>query len=241
MSSRSGPAVKRAHRSAGGALACAPDRIGSGSLETPRLRLDPWTEAHTELLVRLSSIPEVMRFIGPGVPWSPTHAQEAAAAKRQHWIEHGFGWRPATEKGTAELVGLMALNFVGTGTTGLDATEYEIGWWLAPQAWGRGLAREGALAMRDEAFDALSATSVVARIQPANGPSIAVAQAAGLRHVFNTVGEAGEPVVIYRLAAVDRPPRASEACARHHHPTRTVYKRSRLSDNRFLGSWAPPT
>jgi RimJ/RimL family protein N-acetyltransferase len=203
---RSWPAVKRAHRSAAGASACASNRMSSGSLETPRLRLDPWTEAHTDLLVHLSSIPEVMRFIGPGVPWSPAHAEQVAAAKRQHWIEHGFGWRPATEKATGELVGFMALNFAGTGTAGLDPSEYEIGWWLAPQAWGRGLAREGALAVRDEAFDALSAPSVIARMQPANKPSIAVARAAGLRHAFNTTGETGEPLVIYRLTAVGQRP-----------------------------------
>jgi ribosomal-protein-alanine N-acetyltransferase len=100
----------------------------------------------------------------------------------------------------------MALSFAGEGTAGLAADEYEIGWWLAPQAWGRGLAREGALAMRDEAFDALGAPSVVARIQPANAPSIAVAVAAGLRYDFSTTGKTGDPIDVYRLAAVDRPP-----------------------------------
>jgi RimJ/RimL family protein N-acetyltransferase len=102
-----------------------------------------------------------------------------------------------------DVVGFMALSFAGDGTAGLDAAEYEVGWWLAPQAWGRGLAREGAQAMRDEAFDALNAPSVVARVQPDNSRSIAVAEAAGLTLDFRTTGRAGEPVVVYRLAAVD--------------------------------------
>jgi len=172
--------------------------------ETARLRLHPWGEEHTELLVRLSSMPDVMRFIGPGVPWPRAKAEEVAAAQRQHWSEHGFGWRPATDKPAGDLVGFMALNFVGDGTAGLDASEYEIGWWLAPEAWGRRLAREGAKAMRDEAFDALSAPSVVARIQPANASSIAVAKATGLTHDFTTTGKTGEPLVVYRLAAATR-------------------------------------
>jgi hypothetical protein len=67
-------------------------------------------------------MPPPLLFIGPGLPWSRAKAEEVAAAQRQHWTEHGFGWRPAT----------------------------------------------GAQAMRDEAFDALDAPSVVARIQPAN-------------------------------------------------------------------------
>jgi RimJ/RimL family protein N-acetyltransferase len=184
--------------------------VSSDALETARLRLDPWDEPHTELLVRLSSIPEVMRFIGRGVPWSSAKGEEVAAAQRQHWSEHGFGWRPAADKATDDLVGFIALNFAGAGTAGLDAAEYEIGWWLAPQAWGRGLAREGALAMRDEAFDALKAPSVVARIQPANAPSIAVAEAAGLKYDFSTTCKTGEPVVVYRLAAADRPAQATK-------------------------------
>jgi RimJ/RimL family protein N-acetyltransferase len=171
------------------------------SLETPRLRLDPWAEIHTELLVRLSSMPEVMRFVGPGVPWPRAKAEQVAAAQRRHWSQHWFGWRPAVDKATGESVGFMALNFAGPGTAGLDAGEYEIGWWLAPEAWSRGLAREGALAMRDEAFDALNAPSVVARIQPANARSIAVAESVGLTRDFSTTGETGEPVVVYRLTA----------------------------------------
>jgi hypothetical protein len=69
---------------------------------------------------------------------------------------------------------------------------------------GRGLAREGAEAIRDEAFDVLNAPSVIARIQPANARSIAVAEATGLTRDFRATDKTGEPVVVYRLAAVDR-------------------------------------
>jgi RimJ/RimL family protein N-acetyltransferase len=132
-------------------------------------------------------------------------AEEEAAAQRRHWSEHGFGWRAATDKGTGNLVGFMALSFAGASAPGLDPTEYEIGWWLAPEAWGRGLACEGGAAMRDEAFGALEAPSIVARIQPTNTRSIAVAERIGLRYDFSTTGKAGEPVLVFRLAAVDRP------------------------------------
>ena len=95
-------------------------------------------------------------------------------------------------------VGLIALNFLGEGTEGLDPTEHEIGWWLDPADHGRGLAREGARALRDEARGRLGAPSVVARIQPANQRSIAVAEAIGLTFDFGTTGAAGEPVAVYR-------------------------------------------
>jgi len=176
----------------------------AGVLETERLRLERWGEEHAELLVWLSSLPEVMRFIGPGGTWSSERAAEVAERQRRHWAEHGFGWRPATERATGELVGFIALNFAGEGTVGLDPGEFEIGWWLAPAAGGRGLAREGAAAIRDEAFGALGAPSVVARIRPENARSIAVARATGLTYDFSTTGRSGEPVAVYRLAAAAR-------------------------------------
>lgn len=169
-----------------------------GTIETARLRLEPWDERHTEMLVRLSAMPEITRYIGPGTPWPRSQALDVATLQLRHWKDHGFGWRGATDKATGELVGLLALNFAGDGTAGLDPHEYEIGWWIAPAAWGRGFAREGAAAMRDEAFDALGAPSVIARIQPANAPSIAVAEATGLALDFTTTGKSGEPVAVYR-------------------------------------------
>lgn len=174
-------------------------------LATSRLRLEAWVDEHVDLFVGLSSMPEVMRFIGPGEPWSPAQARDVAAEQHRHWTEHGFGWRTAIEKSTGEFVGLMTLNFVGAGTVGVDATEHEIGWWLAPQAWGRGLAREGAAAMRDEAFDVLEASSIVARIQPAHARSIAVAEAIGMTYDFTTTGRTGGAIVIYRSTAGSRP------------------------------------
>ena len=175
-----------------------------GVVETERLRLEPWDERHAEMLVWLSSLPEVTRFIGAGNVWTREWAEDVAERQCRHWAEHGFGWRPATEIATGELVGFIALNFILEGTPGLDPSDYEIGWWLAPSAGGRGLAREGAAAVRDDAFAALGAPSVVARIQPGNGRSIAVAEATGLTYDFSTTGRSGEPVVVYRLVAANR-------------------------------------
>jgi RimJ/RimL family protein N-acetyltransferase len=167
------------------------------------LRLDPWSEAHTALLVRLSSMPPVVRYIGRGALWSRREAEEVAAAQSDHWRRHGFGWRAAVEKETGQEVGFAALNFVGEGTVDLDPSEHEIGWWLDAAVWGRGFAREGALAIRDEAFTEVAAPSVVARIQPENVASVRVAEATGLRFDSETRGRMGEPLLVYRLSAAD--------------------------------------
>jgi RimJ/RimL family protein N-acetyltransferase len=168
------------------------------TLCTSRLRLEPWSANHTELLVQLASTPQVARYIGDGLPWPADRATALAQQLRQDWERHGFGWRAAVEIDSGRQIGLAALTFAGAGA-GVDADEYELGWWLDPGFWGRGLAREGAAAVRDEAFSRLAAPSVLARIQPANRASLAVAAAIGLTHESASVGRCGEPIAILRL------------------------------------------
>ena len=153
------------------------------------------------MLARLGSMPDVMTFIGPGELWSGQKAAEVSDAAVSHWTEHGFGWRVAQETASGRLVGFLGLNYAGEGTAGLAASEYEIGWWMDPSVWGRGYAREGGRAIRDEVLNRLGAPSVIARIQPANRRSFAVARGLGLTLDFDTTGRAGEPVSVYRLAS----------------------------------------
>lgn len=142
-----------------------------------------------------------MRHIGDGSLWSRERVVEVADAQSEHWAQHGFGWRVAVEKASDRQLGFIALSFAEEGTVDLDRREYELGWWLDPAVWGRGFAREGAAALRDEAFSEVGAPSVVARMQPDNAPSLNVAEAVGLSFDRQTTGRAGEPLVIYRLAA----------------------------------------
>jgi RimJ/RimL family protein N-acetyltransferase len=175
------------------------------TLTTERLRLEPWSAEHTSLLVRLSSLPEVTRFLGTGELWPRSRAEDLSSRQLAHWAEHGFGWRAAFDRASGDAVGLMALSFLGDGAPGLPPDEYELGWWLDPAVWGRGLAREGAVALRDEAFSRLGAPSVVARIQAANAASIAVATALGMVREREAIGRFGEPLLVFRAVATTAP------------------------------------
>lgn len=174
--------------------------VGWVVLETDRLVLEPWSARYTGLLLRLSSLEPVVRHVGDGRPWPPRQAREVSEFEAAHWRAHGFGWRAAIERETGGAVGFIALNLLGEGTAGLDPDEHEIGWWLDPGAWGRGLAREGAAALRDEAFERVGAASVVARIQPENAASVRVAEAIGMSFEFETAGGCGERIAVYRGA-----------------------------------------
>ena len=172
-------------------------------LETERLLLEPWSDAATELLVRLSADPRVMRHIGDGTCRPESEARAAGARIVRHWSEHGFGWRAAVDRTTHAHVGLVALSYAQPGAAGLEPGEVELGWWLAPDAWGRGFATEGGLAVRDEAFERLAVAGLVARLQPANAASARVAARLGMSHELDTTEAAGRAVAVYRLRRED--------------------------------------
>lgn len=168
------------------------------ALLTDRLRLPRWREADGALLARLAADPEVVRYVGAGEPWPPERSVQSAAGILEHWRAHGFGWRPLVETLTGVPVGVIMLMFAGEGS-GVDPAEYEIGWWLEPIAWGRGLALEGARAVMAEAFERVGAPSLVARIQPANQSSRRLAERLGMELEGETRGRFGEPALVYRV------------------------------------------
>jgi RimJ/RimL family protein N-acetyltransferase len=174
--------------------------VATAPIETPRLRLERWSPASADVVVTLSRLPEMMRFIGTGGPWPRARAEAVASRALDHWQRHGFGWRLAVERETGRAVGFMGLNFTDDSTARLPAGEYEIGWWIEPQSQGQGLAKEGGAAIRDHALGDLGAPSVVARLRPANLASAGVAKALGLTFEFETTEDTtGGPVAVYRL------------------------------------------
>jgi RimJ/RimL family protein N-acetyltransferase len=183
-------------------------------LETARLRLEPWAPEHASLLVRLSAIPEVMRHVRAGDPWTRAEAEHVSARALVHWRSHGFGWRAAVECAGGRAVGVIALHLAGPDVAELAGDDHEIGWWIDPAAWGSGYATEGARAIVEEAFTRVGAPSVVARIQPANTRSLRVAAALGLVHERRAICRYGMAVGIHRLAAPgSNPPQRDRSAA----------------------------
>lgn len=172
------------------------------ALTTARLVLAPWRDSFEEGLARLAADERVVRYVGDGQPWSGEHARERHQACLRHWEEHGFGWRAILDGPGGGFLGVAALSYLGALVPGIAESAIEIGWWLDPGAWGRGMATEAAAAIRDEAFGVLHAERVAARIQPANHASARVAARLGMRLHGDVAGRFGEPVRVYVL---DRP------------------------------------
>lgn len=170
-------------------------------LTTERLLLVPWQDRFRDDVARLTSDPRVYRFLGNGRPWDPGFVDQRHRAYLEHWSQHGFGWRGVLDVTSEEFLGVAALNYAGSQIPASGGRAFEIGWWLDPRYWKRGIALEAATAVRDDAFVGLRAERLVAQFQPANSASERIAARLGMRLQGEAVGAAGEAI---RICVLER-------------------------------------
>lgn len=172
------------------------------TLTTRRLLLEPWQERHAPHLLRLATDIRVTRHVGTGV-WTPGYTVRRHVRALRHWADHGFGWRAVHDRRDRSFLGLVSLIHPASPVAEVPEPMLEIGWWVAPHAWGRGIATEAASAVLAEAFDRLDAAAVVARFHIANIASARVTAKLGLVPVDETVGPNGEPMRICALTGTE--------------------------------------
>jgi RimJ/RimL family protein N-acetyltransferase len=145
-------------------------------LETKRLRLRQWVTGDLEPFSDMNQDPVVMEYF-PGL--IPREQSKSFVDKTHSLIEkQGYGLWAAEEIRSGEFIGFVGLSrpiFHAHFTPCL-----EIGWRLAHQFWGRGLAAEGAMAALAFAFDMLDEDEVVSFTADTNSRSIRVMQKIGM-------------------------------------------------------------
>ncbi len=161
-------------------------------LETERLLLVPLDSSRVEELAAIYTDPEVARYIGADrLTAEGTQAQ--VASFEQVWREHGYGQSALLERATGRMIGRAGLHLWP------NWDELEIGYVLARNRWGRGLAREASQVWLQWALTHLPHDHLIAVIQPANASSITLAERLGFTFNRHDVTPRGEDVVIYRL------------------------------------------
>jgi RimJ/RimL family protein N-acetyltransferase len=150
----------------------------------------------------MNADPRVMEFM----PARLTEEESDALVERfeRHFDEHGFGLMAAELRESGEFVG-----FVGLSVPGFDAAfmpAVEIGWRLAAEYWGRGLATEAAREVLRYGFEEVALENLVSFTVPGNVRSRRVMEKIGLGLVgeFEHPGlPEGHPLrrhVLYRVA-----------------------------------------
>jgi RimJ/RimL family protein N-acetyltransferase len=125
------------------------------------------------------------------------HADRDLYDALAHWRAHGFG--PWIVELDGEAIGLVEVNYAGAGITGIAPDEVELGWAIAEQWQGRGLATEAARAAIADVRERVAPPWLVAYIRPDNAASLRVADKLGLRREGEGLTRSGEPMLIYRL------------------------------------------
>jgi ribosomal-protein-alanine N-acetyltransferase len=174
---------------------------------TERLILRRWQQSDREPFARLNADPRVMEFF-PGVL---TLEESNALVDRieDRFLERGFGFCAAELRQDHSFIG-----FIGLGVPSFQAHFtpcVEIGWRLATEYWGRGLATEGARAMGRYAFDVLKLDALVSFAVTGNMRSRRVMEKLGMRrdpaedfdHPKLTEGHPLRRHVLYRLHRSD--------------------------------------
>ena len=145
-------------------------------LETERLILRLWEADDFEAYAGMCAEPEVMRFIAvDGKPMSRFDAWRSFSSLIGHWYLRGFGMFAVVERSSGDLVGRIG-PWQPEGWP-----DFEIGWTLRRNHWGRGYATEAVKACITYAFEKLGKRHLISVIAPDNLRSIRVAERVGER------------------------------------------------------------
>lgn len=159
------------------------------TLSTARLTLRRWRDADRIPFQRINADPRVMEFF-PAL-LSPEESDAGIARVEQHFQRHGFGLYAAEFNEARALIGFIGLNVPAFDAPFMPAVE--IGWRLAHEYWGRGLASEGAQAVVDHAFQDLRLPALVSFTTTANLRSRRVMEKIGMVH--DPAGDFDHPLV----------------------------------------------
>jgi RimJ/RimL family protein N-acetyltransferase len=152
-------------------------------LETERIILRDWRDEDWPEFFRLTNTPSVMRWLG-GVMDEPAQAaQRARVAKCAADYGHCF-WAVEHKMDGGRLSGEL-LGFCGLKRADAPgcpvAGQFEVGWRLREDAWGKGYAREAATASLDTGFRRFGAEEIFALTVIQNSASWGLMERLGMR------------------------------------------------------------
>jgi RimJ/RimL family protein N-acetyltransferase len=144
-------------------------------VETARLQLRPLVEDDLDALVELDGFAEVREAIDPfreHIPDDPVQRREY----ERRFVGHD-GFVGAVERESGRLLGWFQYELADDGSG-----ELELGYRLRPDAWGQGLATEGAAVLLADALDRPEVTRVYAHALLSNPGSLRVMEKIGMTY-----------------------------------------------------------
>ena len=173
-------------------------------IETERLLIRPWEAEDDAGFRAMVGDPEMMRYISAGQPWGEERIAEFFARQRRHLAAHGCCMGALVQRRDGRLAGVSGIQPLGR--TG----EFEVGWWVMKDLWGRGLASEAGGAALRFGWEALGLQRIHAIAMPGTRGSIRVMEKLGMTFDRQATGHdlglvsPDVTVVVYAIAAAPR-------------------------------------
>lgn len=171
-------------------------------IETERLTLRAWRDSDLPALAAINADPEVMRWIGDGLPWDEERTRAGIARMRALWEAENFGLYAVEVRATGELAGFTGLSVPLFLPEVMPAIE--IGWRLGRSHWGHGYATEAARASLAYAFRTRGLNRLVSILQTGNTASENIMLKLGMHLDRELIGSnSGRPVRVYAITAAE--------------------------------------
>lgn len=179
------------------------------AVETERLRLRDWEDPDEQRFFEIMNTPAVMRHLGG----MQTPDEWRASFERIRGFTRDFGhtfWI-VEDKATGQIQGFCGLKRVNAPGAGDLTGTPEIGWRLRESAWGKGIAKEAAIASLDLGFGRFGYDHIIAMTIPPNVESQGLMARLGMNRLeeldFNDerFGPEVNPQIVYRMNAPDWP------------------------------------
>ena len=148
-------------------------------ITTERLILRTWDESDLDAFMEATNTPAVMRWLG-GV-WSREDHEAGFARITGYQRDFGHTFWIVEDRASGELLGFCGLKRVNSPGAGDLTGTAEVGWRLRESAWGKGIAKEAAIASLDLAFDRFGYSEVVAITVEGNGASQGLMRRLGMQ------------------------------------------------------------
>ena len=145
-------------------------------------------------LFALYHSPDVREYYSEGIPSYEETRQELEWMIQHCYAKYGFGMWATIYKETGRFIGRC-------GLTPMDIEgreEIEVGYMLAKEYWGQGLATEAAQAILQYGFEQVGLSRLICVINPGNQASSKVALKIGM--TLEIDGDVnGEPTLLYSI------------------------------------------
>jgi len=168
-------------------------------IETDRLVLRPWRKDDFRPYHAILSHPEVHKHFGP-TPMGAEEAWRRLTSFVGGWHFLGFGMWAVEKKSDGELAGIVGLFNAWRDLEPEFGEQPEMGWIMAANTHGQGLASEACRAVLEWTEANLQPSPIWAIIAPANAPSIKLAEILGFEEVGETLYH-GDATLVFRRPA----------------------------------------